>query len=126
MPALFDGSHDGATIIAALPRNPRALCRDDFLQSFANGEHNWLRERLIENSPENWTPHAPVRLYYGARDLDVSPKEAALEAQRLLSRGGDVRAISVGEYDHFQSQLEAVPFILKWFDELTSAEDSAK
>ena len=126
VPWLFDGMHDGASIIAALPRNPREMFRDDFLQSFANGQHNWLRDRLVENGLSDWTPRAPIRLYYGDLDLDVSPKEAALEAERLRARGGNARAVSVGAYNHDQSVLEAVPYIVKWFDELTASDVSAR
>jgi pimeloyl-ACP methyl ester carboxylesterase len=119
VPGLFDGTHDGEAIIAALPANPREMFRDDFLRSYEHGEPNWLRERLIDNGLYEWSPRAPIRLYFGSRDVDVSPREAEFEARRLRERGGDVTTVDVGAVDHERSVLDAVPVILGWFDELT-------
>jgi hypothetical protein len=121
VPALFDGSHDGDDVIAALPRMPRDMFRPEFLASYADGSPNWLRDRLLENGLNDWTPHAPIRLYFGSRDVDVSPHEAAVEAERLTQRGCNVVAIDVGPFDHYKSVLAAVPRVAEWFDSLTSA-----
>ena len=119
VPDLFDGTHDGDTIIAALPTNPREMFRDEFLQTYERGEPNWLRERLIENGLYEWSPRAPIRLYFGSLDSDVSPREAEVEARRLRERGGNVTTVDVGAVDHEGSVLQAVPILLTWFDELT-------
>jgi pimeloyl-ACP methyl ester carboxylesterase len=119
VPVLFDGLHDGNAIIAALPANPREMFREEFLQAYAGGEPNWLRERLTENGLYEWSPRAPIRLYFGALDVDVSPREADVEAKRLNARGGTVTAVDVGEFDHEASVLAAVPAVLAWFDQLT-------
>src|SRR5262249_28083940 len=100
VPALFDGSHGDDEVVAALPRMPRDMFRAEFLADYADGAPNWLRDRLIENSVADWTPRAPIHLYYGSRDLDVSPREAAVEAERLKQKGGDVVAIDLGPFDH--------------------------
>ena len=121
VPVLFDGAHDDAVVGAALPRQPRAMFREDFLASYAGGAPNWLRERLLENSLFDWTPRAPIRLYYGSRDVDVSPREAIVEADRLTQRGGNVTAIDVGAYDHNESILAAVPSVVAWFDAMAAA-----
>jgi pimeloyl-ACP methyl ester carboxylesterase len=118
VPNLFDGEHDGDVVVAALPRLPKEMFRDDFLASYSDGSPNWLRERLIENSLTHWSPCAPIRLYYGSRDTDVSPREAIVEAERLVQRGGDVVAIDVGPYEHDESVLVAVPGIVEWFDSI--------
>jgi hypothetical protein len=119
VPVLFDGLHDDNAITAALPANPREMFHEEFLQTYARGEPNWLRERLTENGLYEWSPRAPIRLYFGALDVDVSPREAQVEAKRLNARGGDVTAVDVGEVDHEGSVLAAVPAVLAWFDQLT-------
>jgi len=62
-----------------------------------------------------------MRLYYGSRDVDVSPREAIVEAERLTQRGGNVTAIDVGAYDHNESILAAVPSVVAWFDAVAGA-----
>jgi hypothetical protein len=118
VPTLFDGAHDGDSIMAALPRNPRQMFRDDFLRAYEDGESNWLRERLISNSLYDWSPHAPIRLYFGSLDVDVSPREAEFEAARLKERGADVTTVDVGPFDHEGSVLQSALMLLVWFDEL--------
>ena len=93
-----------------------------FLASYANGGDNWLRERLSENSLYSWSPRAPIRLYFGARDGDVSPSEARLETERMTARGCDISMVNLGDHDHQGSVLPAVPLVLAWFDELTKSQ----
>ena len=126
VPNLFDGEHDGDAIEVSLPVHPREMFRDDFLQTYASGQSNWLRERLIENSLYEWSPRAPVRLYFGALDGDVSPREAEVEAGRLRARGGNVETVNVGAVDHEGSVLAAVPLVLAWFDELAGVADDPR
>ena len=121
VPTLFDGSHGGDAVMAALPRMPREMFRAEFLASYADGSPNWLRDRLVENGLGEWTPRAPIRLFFGSKDVDVSPREAAVEAARLTQRGGDAVAIDLGPFDHNESVLAAVPRVLAWFDSLTEA-----
>ena len=118
VPTLFDGAHDYDSIIAALPHNPRQMFRDDFLRTYEDGDANWLRERLLSNSLYDWTARAPIRLYFGSLDVDVSPREAELEAARLKERGADVATVDVGPFDHEGSVKQVVPMLLAWFDEL--------
>ena len=124
VPTLFDGVHDDDSIIAALPRNPREMFRDEFLRTYEDGDSNWLRERLVSNSLYDWSPRAPIRLYFGSLDVDVSPREAELEAARLRERGADVATVDVGAFDHEGSVLQSVPMLLAWFDELQRSPES--
>jgi Secretory lipase/Periviscerokinin family len=121
VPGLFDGLHDADAIIAALPADPRAMFRDEFLASYESGADNWLRSRLIENSLYEWSPRAPIRLYVGSLDDNVSVREAEVEARRLNARGGNVTTVDVGARDHFDSVLAAAPLALAWFDELSQS-----
>lgn len=116
---LFDGSHGGEAIAQALPRDPREMFEPGFLEAFEEGRPNWLADRLRENDLTAFTPRAPVRLYYGGLDVDVSPEEARAQAHRWSARGADARAIDVGPVDHEASVLEAAPLVRGWFDELS-------
>jgi len=118
---LFDGSHDGETIMATLPRDPRAMFRPEVLADFEAGRSSWLADRLRENDLVAFTPRAPVRLYYGDRDVDVSPEEAHAQARRWTERGADARAVDVGPFEHDPSALEAAILARDWFDTLAAA-----
>lgn len=115
----FDGDHGGEEILEALPRSPREMFQPEFLEAFEAGRPTWVALRLRENDLVAFTPRAPVRLYYGGLDADVSPEEARAQARRWSERGADARAIDVGPFDHDASVLEAAPLVRAWFDELS-------
>jgi pimeloyl-ACP methyl ester carboxylesterase len=119
-PALFDGEHEAREVMEALPRDPKDLFREDFLDATAAGRPTWLGERLRENDLVDFTPRAPVRLYYGRLDVDVSPEEARRQSRRWRDRGADATAVDVGALDHDGSAIEAAVRIREWFDELTA------
>lgn len=118
VPVLFDGDHDSDVISAALPANPRELFSPEFLDACENGMGHWFLEALTENSILDWTPDAPVRIYYGQNDVDVLPEEALLAEGEMKARGADITAVSVGPWDHNTSVLHAVPAALEWFSAL--------
>lgn len=118
---LFDGAHGGDAIVAALPAQPREMLAPAFLADYDAGRETWFLARLAENSLLDWTPRAPIRLYYGEADVDVAPEEALAAATHFAAGGGDVRAIAVGAVDHEGSVLVTVPLLRAWFDELAPA-----
>ena len=75
---LFDGNHDGDSIVKALPTDPRALLTDDVRDAIDNKRRHWFLRRLTENGLLGWTPKAPVRIYHGDQDVDVTPEQALL------------------------------------------------
>ncbi|MEQ8267586.1 MAG: hypothetical protein RH982_10350 [Parvibaculum sp.] len=115
---LYGSPHSSQEIVEGLPADPRAMFTPEFLEAFdGNGEH-WLLEAIAANGVGEWTPKAPVRLFYGEADKDVVPKEAVLGAERFRARGADVEAVNVGEVGHDPSLLLAAPLILEWLGEL--------
>jgi hypothetical protein len=84
------------------------------------GSH-WLADSFAANSMHHMTPDAPVRMYYGSRDVDVLPAESRRAASAMQARGADVRAIDVGPVGHDASMLAAAPQILAWLRELEAA-----
>ncbi len=125
MPALFDGDHESDIISAALPRNPRELFVPEFLAACDNGTAHWFLDALAENSIRDWTPKAPVKIYFGENDVDVLPEEARSAERELRARGADVTAVSVCPWEHNTPVLRAVPLALKWFATLEPNETQA-
>jgi len=115
---LFGSPHLPKQIMAALPANPRTMFNAAFLHAFDSHGSHWLLDALTQNDVSDWSPRAPVRLYYGSADLDVVPEEA-LKAQRAFrARGSDVTAVDVGPVDHEASMVAAAPLILAWLERL--------
>ena len=125
VPVLFDGDHESDFISTALPENPRELFVPEFLAACDNGTAHWFLDALAENSIRDWTPKAPVKIYFGEDDVDVLPEEARSAERELRGRGADVTAVSVGPWDHNTSILRAVPLALKWFATLEPNETQA-
>lgn len=114
---LFDGAKP-KEILRTLPPDPRTMFNQAFLDAFDRDEAHWYLESFAANSLVDVTPRAPVRLYYGSKDLDVMPEEALAAARAMHARQADVEAIDVGEVGHDASMLAAAPLILAWLREL--------
>jgi pimeloyl-ACP methyl ester carboxylesterase len=120
VPALFDGDHTTEEISAALPAAPRDLFNPEFLAAYDSGRPHWFLDALAENDVYDWTPVAPVKIFYGDDDVDVLPEEARRAEEAMTRLGADVRAISVGPYKHDESALRAIPQAVRWFTDLAS------
>ena len=117
---LFSGAKP-KEILAALPPEPRRLFNAGFLDAFDHDRPHWFLETFAANSLVDVTPRAPVRLYYGSKDVDVVPDEALTAARAMRTRGADVVAVDVGPVGHDPSMLAAAPLILAWLRELEAA-----
>jgi pimeloyl-ACP methyl ester carboxylesterase len=115
---------DGAQSEDGLPDHPRAMFNAVFLQAYeANGRH-WFLDALAQNGVSDWTPRAPVLLYYGSADTEVSPQESKTAAAHFQSRGADAEAVNLGPLEHDPSLDAALPLILTWLHELGAREDA--
>jgi hypothetical protein len=121
LPGLFDGDHGVDAIIAAIPEDPRALFRPDRLAEIMANRPNWFTLALAENEGYRWRPNAPLRLYFGSRDTDVSPRDSQNFHAAASLIGGNITLVPLGPYDHFESALRGVPMARLWFDELSKA-----
>ena len=78
-----------------------------------------LREALRRNDTYDWTPTAPMRLYFGERDQQVAPFNAPFTAARMSARGAaDVQAVDLGPLNHGAAQWPAFIAARIWFDSL--------
>jgi hypothetical protein len=105
-------------ILSTLPQDPRSMFNASFLDAFDRDAPHWYLESFAANSLVDVTPRAPVRLYYGSKDLDVVPEEALAASRSMRARHVDVEAIDVGAVGHDASMLAAAPLILAWLREL--------
>jgi pimeloyl-ACP methyl ester carboxylesterase len=118
---LFSGASP-EEIRDALPQDPRAMFNAAFLDAFDTGGSHWFLDTFAANSLVDVTPRAPVRLYFGSKDVDVVPDEALKAARAMQARGADVIAVDVGPVGHDASMLAAAPLILAWLREREAAE----
>lgn len=118
IPEMLNGDLNlsGAEVAAKLPDDPKKMFLDEFLDNYQLGRRGWVGSRLDENDLDNWQPQTPLRMYYGSKDIDVSPYEAASWAVKWKANGLDVQAIDVGDFDHNQSVVEAAPLLRLWFN----------
>ncbi|MFA6241165.1 MAG: lipase family protein [Candidatus Hydrogenedentales bacterium] len=126
LPVLYDGEHDGGPIMEALPRNPRDMFQKTFLDDYDNGRPTWLLTALRENETYQWTPKAPMHVYYGESDTDVSPKESIEAAAEWTKRGANVQLINLGDFNHEGAIFQSVPLIRKWFDEVRAQQKAGE
>jgi pimeloyl-ACP methyl ester carboxylesterase len=101
----------------------RSMFNNAFLDAYDHDQSHWYLDAFAANSLVDVTPRAPVRLYYGSKDLDVVPEEALAAERSMRVRGADVRAIDVGPVGHDPSMLAAAPLILASLRELEGAAD---
>ncbi len=118
IPDLFDTKLSDPGIATRLPRDPKHLFREDYLDKLEQGNRGWPGLRMAENDLDNWVPKTSLRLYYGSKDVDVSPREAIAKAAYWQQAGAQVQAVDVGALDHNNSALEAALLIRKWFADL--------
>lgn len=117
IPTLYDGSKSVDYILDALPDNPTQLYTPQIIEDINNANNNWFTSALEENETYMWTPITKIKLFYGSQDIDVSPEDAISAYNFMKNAGGNVDLINVGEYDHVESLLHALPEIQKWFNE---------
>ena len=121
VPGLFDGDHSVDAIAAALPADPAQLFRPEILAEIKAQRPNWFTTALAENQAWQWRPVAPLRLYFGNRDRDVSPQDTGHFHTQAQPLGGKISLVTLGPHDHGASVLQAVPQVRRWFDTLSAA-----
>jgi pimeloyl-ACP methyl ester carboxylesterase len=115
---LFDGEHDAAEIVAALPSDPAELFQPAFLDELAAGTGGFA-EALGTNNVYDWAPEAPVRLFHGGADADVPFRNAEVAAARMTELGADVQIINVGDdLDHTTASTPSYIQAKAWFDSI--------
>ncbi len=116
VPTLFDGSKSADFIQKALPEKAEDLYTQHMIHDIVNGNSNWFTTAFGQNETYRWRPIAKIRLFYGAKDLDVSPQDAIAAYNYMKNLGGNVEILNTGDQDHLGSLLSSLPEIQKWFN----------
>ncbi|WP_372411521.1 lipase family protein [Streptomyces luteireticuli] len=114
---LFDGRHTAEQIVGELPAASKDLFTEDFLNKIRKPD-GVLKDRLrpMDNTCD-WRPNAPVEIFHGRGDKDVDFGHATYCADQLTRNGAAHRLTDVGDYDHSGSVQQALPRIIRFFDE---------
>lgn len=77
-----------------------------------------LKDKLrpMDNTCD-WRPNVPVEIFHGRGDKDVDFGHATYCADKLTRNGDAPRLTDVGDYDHNGSVRQALPRIVRFFDE---------
>ncbi|MBV9879372.1 MAG: hypothetical protein JO180_02705 [Gemmatirosa sp.] len=105
---LRDGTATDAEL-ATLPSHPRDVLRADVVAAMLSNPDHPVWRAARDNDAYDWTPRAPVRLYYGGADRDVPNENALTAAARMRANGAaNVAAVNVGAtLDHAGAVLPA-------------------
>ena len=122
VPMLFDGSKTVWEIGAALPAKPENIFQPEFLNAMRTNGDNWFTKEMDWNETYRWVPVAPIRLYTGEEDVDVTPFASKAFFDYAKPRGGNISLYSLGPVDHQTSISLTYAPALKWFDELAGAD----
>jgi pimeloyl-ACP methyl ester carboxylesterase len=121
VPTLYDGDHSTDAIQAGLPKDARDLFLPERLAEMDAGQANWFVTALVANEAFRWAPKAPLRLYFGERDTDVSPEDSKNFFAVASKLGGNISLVPVGPHTHSETAYRGVPMARLWFDELSAA-----
>ncbi|NJN34135.1 MAG: hypothetical protein HC817_07690 [Saprospiraceae bacterium] len=116
IPTLFDGNKDVDFVVDALPKDPSDLYKPEMIDAINHNKNNWFTMALGQNGAYNWKLISKARLFYGAKDTDVSPEDAIKTYNYVKNLGGNVELVNLGDFDHTETFLNALPEIQKWFN----------
>jgi hypothetical protein len=118
VPKLFNGSKTIWEIGAVLPANAEDMFQPEFLKAMRTNSDNWFTKGLDRNETYRWVPAAPIQLYFGDNDIDVTPSASAAFFDYAMPRGGNISLHSLGPVDHQTSISLAYAPALEWFNAL--------
>ncbi|MCF7823448.1 MAG: lipase family protein [Candidatus Marinimicrobia bacterium] len=119
IPRLFNGNYSGSDIHDSLTTEIDSLFQEQFRVSFLTGNETQIEAALIENSPLNWGPIAPVRLYHGTSDSTVYFENSQTAFESMQKNGGlDVGLVPLNGANHETGAFPSYYLALTWFESL--------
>lgn len=123
IPELYDGTHDGSEINSQLTTELDQLFTPEFRDAYLAGEEILIDSLLMENSPLNWGPIAPVRLIHGDADSTVLLENSLRAYNSLRENGGvSVDFITLPGFDHGSAAFLAYYLAIEWFDSFRTSQ----
>jgi len=100
IPELFDGSNSWGEIEAQLPAIPNEMILPEVFEAFKADQDHPLRIALRDNDVYDWSPTAPIHMFYCTEDEQVSFENALLAETVLSANGGDIQVTNGGALTH--------------------------
>lgn len=118
LPPLLDGWHGMGELNAAMPAIPNQIMIPEVLDSFRNDMDHYFRHALRDNDVYDWTPQAPLKMFYCEADDEVDYRNAIVAYNKFIENGAtSVSKQSAGEnFGHFECALFALQGGKNWFD----------
>lgn len=124
LPPLLDGTHGMGELNAAMPAIPNQIMIPEVLDSFINNQNHYFRVALRDNDVYDWTPVAPLKMFYCEADDEVYYRNAFVAYDKFIENGAtSVEMMSAGEnFGHFECAFYALSGGKTWFDTFRSDE----
>ncbi len=118
LPPLLDGTHGMGELNAAMPSIPNHIMIPEVLDSFINNQDHYFREALRDNDVYDWTPVAPLKMFYCEADDEVYYLNAFVAYDKFIENGStSVEMMSAGaNFGHFECAFYALSGGKNWFD----------
>lgn len=126
LPPLLDGTHGMDELNAAMPSIPNQIMIPEVLDSFINNQDHYFRAALRDNDVYDWTPTAPMKMFYCEADDEVYYLNAFVAYNKFIENGStSVQMMSAGEnFGHFECAFYALSGGKNWFDTFRNDEIS--
>jgi len=120
LPPLLAGNSTGDQLNLALPPDPNAILKPQYLADFRANPRHPLRLALADNDLYRWRPRAPLRLYHCAADQDVIFANSQVAFASFQSRGATqvVLIDPLPTADHAGCSEPSLSLAKIWFDSL--------
>lgn len=118
---LLDGTHPGQEVVAGTPGTVDALLTARGRALLAEPTGNLAAAlRVADSVCRDWTPRAPVRLYYAEDDEQAVNANTTLCRAGLRARGVNAPVVSLGTPDyagsrHLGSEQAGTASVVRWF-----------
>ena len=116
----IDGNNTAEYVNRYLPTVFIDALKDSFLNEFRGNPNHPLRLVLYQNSVLNWKPNAPIKLYHGTKDKNVSYENSIVAKRKLEANGSDeIQVIEpVKNGNHTTTVIPYLIDSLKWFNSI--------
>lgn len=97
---LFDGTNSFGEINSQVPAIPNQMIIPEVFQAFKDDPDHPLRLALRDNDVYDWSPTAPIHMFYCTEDEQVNFENALLALDVLTENGADVQVTDGGPLTH--------------------------
>lgn len=120
LPPLLNGNTTGNQLNQAMPPDPVAILKPEYLSAFRANPRHPLRLALQDNDLHRWKPRAPMRLYHCSGDRDVVPANSQAAYASFHAQGAtQVELIDPQPgADHGGCAQPSLLLAKSWFDSL--------